>query len=34
MLDHKYILFAVGLLAKSDPVKAFRIGRKYLRPLA
>ena len=34
MLDHKYILFAVGLLAKSDPVKAFRIGRKYLRQLA
>lgn len=29
-LDQKYILFAVGLLAQSDPVKALRIVKKYL----
>jgi uncharacterized protein (TIGR01319 family) len=28
-LDEKYILFAIGLLAQSDPVKALRIIRKY-----
>ena len=29
-LDSRYILFAVGLLAQSDPVKALRIIKKYL----
>jgi uncharacterized protein (TIGR01319 family) len=29
-LDSKYILFAVGLLAQSEPVKALRIAKKYL----
>ncbi len=29
-LDSKYILFAVGLLAQSDPAKALRIIKKYL----
>ncbi|MDR1589915.1 MAG: glutamate mutase L [Oscillospiraceae bacterium] len=33
MLDAKYILFAVGLLARSEPVKALRIAKKYLVPL-
>jgi hypothetical protein len=30
MLDGKYILFAVGLLAQSEPRKAFNIINKYL----
>jgi uncharacterized protein (TIGR01319 family) len=30
MLDEKYILFAVGLLAQSEPRKAFNIINKYL----
>ncbi|MCL2124532.1 MAG: methylaspartate mutase accessory protein GlmL [Oscillospiraceae bacterium] len=30
LLDEKYILFAAGLLAKSQPVKALRIMKKYL----
>jgi uncharacterized protein (TIGR01319 family) len=30
MLDSKYILFAVGLLAQSEPAKALRIVKKYL----
>ncbi|NLO97317.1 MAG: MutL protein [Peptococcaceae bacterium] len=29
-IDQRYILFAIGLLAQSNPVKAFRIIRKYL----
>lgn len=29
-LDSRYILFAIGLLAQSDPVKALRIIKKYL----
>ena len=32
-LDEKYILFAVGLLAQTDPVKALRIIKKYLRQI-
>ena len=31
ILDSKYILFAVGLLARSEPAKALRIVKKYLR---
>lgn len=30
LLDQKYILFAVGLLAQSEPTKALNIIRKYL----
>lgn len=30
MLDEKYILFAVGLLAQSEPAKALKIIKKYL----
>ena len=30
ILDRKYILFAVGLLAGSEPAKALRIVKKYL----
>jgi uncharacterized protein (TIGR01319 family) len=30
LLDSKYILFAVGLLARSEPAKALRIVKKYL----
>jgi uncharacterized protein (TIGR01319 family) len=30
LLDSKYILFAVGLLAQSEPAKALRIVKKYL----
>jgi uncharacterized protein (TIGR01319 family) len=33
MLDSKYILFAIGLLAQSEPVKAFNIIKKYLTDL-
>ena len=29
-IDQKYILFAIGLLAQSNPAKAFRIIKKYL----
>ena len=32
-LDSRYILFAVGLLAQTDPVKALRIIKKYLRKI-
>jgi uncharacterized protein (TIGR01319 family) len=32
-IDQKYILFAVGLLAQSDPAKALRIIKKYLREI-
>lgn len=32
-LDSKYILFAVGLLAQSDPAKALRIIKKYLKQI-
>ena len=30
VLDSKYILFAIGLLAGSEPNKALRIAKKYL----
>ena len=30
-LDSRYILFAIGLLAQSDPAKALRIIKKYLK---
>lgn len=33
LLDEKYILYAVGLLAQSEPEKALRIVKKYLRRL-
>ncbi len=32
-LDEKYILFAIGLLAQSEPVKALRIIKKYLKQI-
>lgn len=32
-LDSKYILFAIGLLAQTDPAKALRIIKKYLKQL-
>jgi uncharacterized protein (TIGR01319 family) len=32
-LDSRYILFAIGLLAQTDPVKALRIVKKYLTQL-
>lgn len=32
-LDQKYILFAIGLLSRSEPVKAFRMANKYLKQL-
>ncbi|MDR1573915.1 MAG: glutamate mutase L, partial [Clostridiales Family XIII bacterium] len=31
LLDSTYILFAVGLLARSEPAKALRIVKKYLK---
>jgi hypothetical protein len=33
MLDSRYILFAVGLLAQSEPEAALRIAKKYLTSL-
>jgi uncharacterized protein (TIGR01319 family) len=33
LLDEKYILFAIGLLSQTEPDKALRIVRKYLRRL-
>ena len=30
LVDRKYILFAIGLLAKSEPAKALRIIKKYM----
>jgi uncharacterized protein (TIGR01319 family) len=32
-IDEKYILFAIGLLAQSEPKKALRIMKKYLKPI-
>ncbi len=32
-LDEKYILYAIGLLSQSDPVKALRIIKKYLKKI-
>ena len=34
LLDSRYILFAVGLLSLSEPEKALRIFKKYVRELA
>jgi uncharacterized protein (TIGR01319 family) len=31
-IDEKYIMFAIGLLARSEPKKALRIMKKYLKP--
>ena len=33
LLDRKYILFAIGLLAESQPDKALRIAKKYLEQI-
>ncbi len=33
LLDEHYILFALGLLAQSEPAKALRLMRKYVAPL-
>ena len=32
-LDGKYLLYVVGLLSEKEPVKAFKLGRKYLQRL-
>ena len=32
-LDREYLLYAVGLLSEKDPLKAFKLGKKYLRRL-
>ncbi len=32
-LDEKYLLYAVGLLSQSEPEKAFKLAKKYLRSL-
>jgi uncharacterized protein (TIGR01319 family) len=32
-VDEKYILYAIGLLAQSEPKKALRIIKKYLKPV-
>lgn len=32
-LDEKYLLYAVGLLSEKEPVKALKLGKKYLRRL-
>jgi uncharacterized protein (TIGR01319 family) len=32
-VDEKYIMYAIGLLAQSEPKKALRIMKKYLRPI-
>jgi hypothetical protein len=31
-VDERYIMFAIGLLAQSEPKKALRIMKKYLKP--
>ena len=33
IIDSKYILYAIGLLAESEPEKALRIAKKYLKRL-
>ncbi|MDR1605281.1 MAG: glutamate mutase L [Gracilibacteraceae bacterium] len=33
LLDERYILFAIGLLAQSEPAKALTIAKKYLKTL-
>jgi uncharacterized protein (TIGR01319 family) len=32
-VDEKYIMYAVGLLAQSEPKKALKIMKKYLKPI-
>jgi len=32
-IDEKYIMYAIGLLALSEPRKALRIMKKYLKPI-
>ncbi len=32
-LDREYLLYAVGLLSEKEPLKAFKLGKKYLRKL-
>lgn len=32
-LDEKYLLYAVGLLSEKEPVKALKLGKKYLKRL-
>jgi uncharacterized protein (TIGR01319 family) len=32
-IDEKYIMYAIGLLAQSEPRKALRIMKKYLKPV-
>jgi uncharacterized protein (TIGR01319 family) len=32
-LDEQYVLFALGLLAQSEPTKAYRLMREYVTPL-
>ena len=34
LLDAQYVLFALGLLAQSEPVKALRLMHKYVVPIA
>ena len=32
-LDREYLLYAVGLLSEKEPLKAFKLGKKYLMRL-
>jgi uncharacterized protein (TIGR01319 family) len=32
-IDEKYVMFALGLLARSEPQKALRMMKKYLKPI-
>ena len=32
-VDEKYIMYAVGLLAQSEPKKALKIMKRYLKPI-
>jgi uncharacterized protein (TIGR01319 family) len=32
-IDEKYVMFALGLLAQSEPKKALRMMKKYLKPI-
>jgi uncharacterized protein (TIGR01319 family) len=32
-IDEKYVMFALGLLARSEPTKALRMMKKYLKPI-
>ncbi len=34
LLDGQYVLFALGLLAQSEPVKALRLMQRYVVPLS